>query len=134
MASLVGLPIPRIPASVRRDYVGRTLRTLYAERPSLIHLDYRFRPIPRIHRLRLAFNRRVAGGVLRRARCGVAGSVARCIRGTAISLAGAHGRLSRELGRLPINTANIPAELGALVSLVRRVVQLFRILGNLRHG
>lgn len=65
MASLVGLPIPRTPASVRRDHVGSTFCALYAEWPSLIHFDYRLRPIPRIQRrLRLTFSRRIAGGVL----------------------------------------------------------------------
>lgn len=96
MASLVGLPIPRIPASVRRDYVWRALRTFYTERPSLIHFNHRFCSIPRIHWLRLAFSRRVAGGVLRRARRGVAGSMTRSVHGTAVLLAGARGRLSRK--------------------------------------
>lgn len=130
MASLVGLPIPRIPASVRRDYIRGTLCTLYAKRPSLIHLDHRFRPIPRIHWLRLTFSRR-AGRMLRRAGRGVAGSVARSIHGTAVSLAGASGRLSHELGRL---TINIPTGFRALVPLIRRIVQLIRILGDWRHG
>lgn len=132
MASLVGLPIPRTPASVRRDHVRSTFRALYAEWPSLIHLDHRLRPIPRVQRrLRLTFSRRIAGGVLRRTGRVVAGAVAGSIHNGTVSLAGSHGGLPHKFGRLSIDAA---AWLGTLEFLVRRIVQLFRVLGSLWHG
>lgn len=133
MASLIGLPIPRTPASVRRDYVRSTFRALYAERPSLIHLNHRLRSIPRIQR-RLTFSRRIAGRVLRRARCVVAGAVTGSIHRTTVSFARANGGLSYKLRRLSIDAAGLSARLGTLESLVGRVVQLFWVLGSLRHG
>ena len=83
MASLVGLPIPRTPASVRCDHIRRALCALYAERSPLIHLYHRLCPVPRIGcRLLWAFRR---SGVLsaRRVTRSVAGSVDR----TAVPLA-----------------------------------------------
>lgn len=133
MASLVGLPIPRTPASVRRDHIRGAFRALYAERSSLIHLDHRLRPIPRIQ-LRLSFSRRVARGVLRRAGCGIAGAVSGSVYGTNVFLTGAHRRLPYKLRRLSINATRLPAGLGTLESLIGRVIQLFRVLGRLRHG
>lgn len=132
MASLIGLPIPRTPASVRRDYVRSTFRTLYAEWSSLIHFNHRLRSIPRIQH-RLMFSRRIAGRVLRCARCVVAGTVTGSIHRTTVSFARANG-LSYKLGRLSIDAAGLSARLGTLESLVGRVVQLFWILGSLRHG
>lgn len=97
MASLVGLPIPRTPTSVRRDHVRGALCALYAEGSPLVHLDDRLGTVPRIRRgLRLAFGS--AGGVLRAGRRGVAGAVARPVHGTAVPLAGARGGLSCKIG------------------------------------
>lgn len=88
MASLVGLPIPRTPASVRRDHIWSTFRAFYAEWPSLIHFDHCLRSIPRIQRrLRLTFSRRIAGRVLRRTGRVVAGAVARSIHRTTVPFA-----------------------------------------------
>lgn len=134
MASLVGLPIPRTPTSVRRDHVRGALRALYAERPPLVHLDHRLRAVPGVRR-GLALRR--ASRLLRAGRGGggggVAGAVAGPVHGAAVPLAGAHGGLSRELRRLPVD-AGLPAGLRALEPLVGRVVQLFRVLAGLRRG
>lgn len=77
MASLVGLPIPRTPASVRCDHIRRALCALYAERSPLIHLYHRLRSVPRVGcRLLGAFRR---AGVLsaRRVARSMPGSVDR---------------------------------------------------------
>lgn len=89
MASLVGLPIPSTPASVRRDHVGRALCALYAEGPPLIHLYHCLRPVPRVRRRLL--------GALGRARMlsalRIARSVPRSVNGAAVPLTGPNCRL-----------------------------------------